>query len=89
MERTASGQGLCKVGRKTGLKAESLESLVAGVTPAGEGAALPKLEIAQDTMKTPQSLRCVGWGGCRADKIQEETMDPMSHKHVQEKFVCK
>lgn len=74
-----------------GLRAELLESPMTGVTPAREGTALSKSEIAQDTVKTPPKVSwvCASWGSSRAANIQEETGGPHESRHVQGKFVCK
>lgn len=84
------GEGLCRVGRQMGLRVEQPGSPVTGVTPAREGPALPKPEIAQDTMKTPQSLTGVPAGAAaRLATSRRKPGAPMSHRHVQGKFVCK
>ena len=57
------GRGRALQGRKEdGLKAELLKSQGTGVTPEGESTGTPKPEIAQDTIKTPESYRCASQG---------------------------
>lgn len=56
------GEGPCKVGKKMRLKVELLESQVTSMTSVGEGIALHKPKIPQDTKKTPVMSSKKPWG---------------------------